>query len=487
MKNRFVRKVFAVILSIMLLSTFSLLAACGSAQKAQDAGAAEATKAEAPKADAAKTEAPKADNAQKGEKVTLNAVMLGATWGTATKDLAVEYEKQTGVKVNVELVGRDAIHEKLALAIAGKSDYDIFNVDYPWVPEFASSGNLYPLDELIKKYNVDTSKFMPRALALGQWNNKNGDFGGGGTIYAFPQTIHPHLLWYNSDLFNDAKNKSDFKAKYGYDLAAPKTMKEFRDTAEFFNGKTVNGQKIYGWAAQASKGFGNVHTWLSFVYSNGGDVIKWDDMTSSLSTPEVVEATKTWADLMKFTPPGINDYTFAEVSADADMAKIAMAIHWSWSAFEVDDPSKSKTVGKWDFVQVPTMKSSVPHLAGWALAIPKTSKKAEEAFKFINWLESAENDIRQAEMGGGDPVRADSYNSPKLTDLKIEGTDVKKFRRYTALAEAMKTTKARPFFPQEEKWETAVSIYLSAIQLGKAKVEDALKEADKDVNKLIKK
>jgi len=426
------------------------------------------------------------DNKSK-EKVTLNTVFLGATWGQATQTLAEEYEKQTGVKVNVELVGRDAIHEKLALAIAGKTSYDLFNVDYPWVPEFASSGNLFPLNDFIKKYNIDTSKYLPRALALAQWNEKNGEFGNGGTIYGLPQTIHPHVLWYRTDLFNDEKNKADFKAKYGYDLAPPKTIKEFHDAAEFFNGREVDGQKLFGWAAQGSKGFGNVHTWLTFVYSNNADVIDWSNMKSSLNTPEVIEATKIWADLLKFSPPGINDYTFAEVSADAAMGRLAMAIHWSWSAFEVDDNTKSKTVGKWNFVPVPQIKSSVPHLAGWVVVIPKTSKNAEEAFKFLTWLENEENDIRQAEMGGGDPVRADSYKSPRLTDLKIEGTDIKKFRRYRALEEAMRTTKARPFFPLEEKWETVVSEHLSAVQLGQTSVEEALKKADEEVNKLIRK
>jgi multiple sugar transport system substrate-binding protein len=428
---------------------------------------------------------PKKDAPATGEPVTLNAVMLGATWGTASQELAKQYEKETGVKVNIELVGRDVIYQKLALSIAGQANYDLFNVDYNWVPEFASTNSLVPLDDLIKKYNVDTSKYLPRALAMAQWDGKNGSFGNGGTIYGLPQTIHPQLLWYRSDLFNNAAYKSEFKAKYGYDLTPPKTMKQFHDAAEFFNGKVVDGQKIYGWAAQGSKGFGNVHTWLNFMYSNGADVINWDKMTSSLSTPEAIEATKTWIDLLKYSPPGINDYTFAEVASDAAQGKLAMAIHWSWNAFEVDDPTKSKTVGKWDFVQVPAMKQSVPHLGGWANVIPKTSKHPDEAFKFMAWLENKQNDVNQAKMGGGDPVREESYSDPALTDLKIEGTNVRKFRRYDALQQAMKTTKARPFFPQEEKWESTVSEYLSAAQLKQITVEEALKKADDAVNQML--
>lgn len=454
---------------LILLSSLLLLSACSSNSGTSENAASD-----------------NGGNEKKGEKVILNGVFLGATWGQATQELAKEYEKETGVKVNIELVGRDVIYQKLALSIAGQANYDLFNVDYNWIPEFASTNSLVPLDDLLKKNNIDTSKYLPRALALTQWNGNNGSFGEGGTIYGLPQTIHPHLLWYRSDLFNDEKIKQEFKSKYGYDLLPPKTMKEFRDAAEFFNGKEVNGQKMYGWAAQGSKGFGNVHTWLTFLYSNGADVIDWNKMTSSLSTPEAIEATKTWIDLLEYSPPGINDYTFAEVASDAAQGKLAMAIHWSWSAFEVDTPSTSKTVGKWDFVQTPAMKASVPHLAGWPIVIPKSSKHPEEAFKFMAWLENKQNDVRQATLGGGDPVREESYADKALTDMTIEGTNVKKFRRYEALKEAMKTTKARPYFPQEEKWESTVSEYLSAAQLKQMTVEEALKKADKAVNQMLK-
>ncbi|MUG71536.1 extracellular solute-binding protein [Paenibacillus validus] len=459
---------------MILLSSLLLLSACSSepgSSPANHAGASASESGGTPKT---------------GEPVTLNSVFLASTWGTSVQELAKQYEKETGVKVNVELVGRDVIYQKIATSIAGKANYDLFSVDYNWIPEFASQNSLVPLDDMIKTYHFDTSKLLPKALAAGQWNGKNGSFGEGGTIYGLPQTVHPHLLWYRSDLFNNETFKQEFKAKYGYDLAPPKTMKEFRDASEFFNGKVVDGQKIYGWAAQASKGFGNVHTWLTFLYSNEGDVFDWNTMKSSLSTPESIEATKTWVDLLQFSPPGINDYTFVEVASDAAQGRLAMAIHWSWSAFEVDDPTKSKTLGKWDFAQTPAMKKSVADYSSWPMVIPKSSKNSDEAFKFMAWLESKENDVNQALLGAGDPVREESYSDPALTNKLIDGTNVKQFRRYDALKETMKTTKARPWFPQDEKWETTVSEYLSAAQHKRMSVEEALKKADEAVNKMMK-
>jgi multiple sugar transport system substrate-binding protein len=142
----------------------------------------------------------------------------------------------------------------------------------------------------------------------------------------------------------------------------------------------------------------------------------------------------------------------------------------------------------WDFTQVPAAKPgqpSHPHLAEWVIAVSKFSKHPDEAAKFVTWLETKENDVIQASLGGGDPVRISSYSSPKLTDETLPGTDVKRFRRYPQVLIAMQNTMPRPFFPGEERWETSVTTPLQAIQLGQMTVEQGLKEADNDVRKSL--
>lgn len=408
----------------------------------------------------------------------LNTIFLPATWGTIVKDtLASEYEKETGVKVSVELIDRDAIHEKLATLIAGQdSSYDVFNLDYNWIPEFAQNDNLIALDDALS--DEDRQDFHPKALEVASYN---------GALYGIPQTIHPHLLWYRSDLFGNSDIKNQFQDSTGKELKPPETMDEWLAIVKFFNGKTFGDKKVYGWAAQAAKGFGNVHTWLSFLYSYGGKALNEDFTESTLSTPESVAATEMWAEMMEYTPPGINEYTYAEVTTAAQQGTVATAMQWSWGAFEVDAPDKSQTVGDWEFTQVPAGSGaqSAPHLAEWVISISKFSQNAEEAKKFVTWLETKKNDVRQADMGGGDPVRQSSYSNPKLTEQTLEGSDAKRFRRFPEVLDAMETTEPRPLFPQEEKWELLVSEQLSAIQQGQKSPEEALKAADSAVNEML--
>ncbi|WP_369018253.1 sugar ABC transporter substrate-binding protein [Thermatribacter velox] len=414
------------------------------------------------------------------EKVVLNGIFLGASWGVAAQKLAEEYEKLTGVKVNIELIGRDAIYEKLALEFASRaSRYDIFNIDYNWLPQFAGAGHLKSIDEYITP-QTELEDFLPKALEITcKW---------GGKLYGLPQTVHPHLLWYRKDLFENPEYKAEFKEKYGYELMPPQTMQQWRDVAEFFNGRDTNGDgnpDLYGWAAQAAKGYGNVHTWLTFVYCFGGDVFDWETMEPTLTTPEVIEATKFWADMLQFCPPGIHEYTFAEVAKDAAVGRIATALHWSWSSWEVDDPNTSTTLGLWEFAQVPKQVESAPHLAAWSIVVSAYSKHPEEAFKFIEWLENKDNDVRQTLMGGGDPVRISSYSDPRILEAKVEGTDIPRFRRLPEVLKAMETTRPRPLIPQEEQWEIVVSQYLSAIQLGQMSVEEALEVANAQVRMMM--
>lgn len=413
-----------------------------------------------------------------GGKVSLNAIFLPATWGTVVKEkLAPEYEKQTGVHVEVQLIGRDAIHEKMATLFAGQdSSFDIFNLDYNWIPEFGKAGNLVPMDDAITA--EDKADFLPLATQVATWDGK---------LLGIPQTIHPALLWYRSDLYGDSKVQADYKAATGDALTPPKTMDEWAKQVKFFNGRTYNGVKLNGWAAQAAKGFGNVHTWLSFCYSFDCAPFNSDFTASNLTSPQAKAATAQWAEMMKYMPEGANQFTFDNVTAAAQQGTIATAIQWSWGAFAVDDPSASKTVGKWSFTQIPagpTGKSS-SHLAEWVISVSKYSKNIDEAKKFAAWLETKENDVFQADNGGGDPVRSSSYSNTTLTEQKVAGSDALRFRRLPEVLTAMKSAQPRPFFPAEEGWETILSTQLSAISQGQSSVDEGLAAADAAVNKYL--
>ena len=408
--------------------------------------------------------------------VVLNAIFLPADWGTVVQEiLAPQYEEETGVKVNVELIGRDAIHERMATLFAGQdSSYDIFNLDYNWIPEFGEGGHLVPMDDVLSP--EDLADFHPLSIDVSTWN---------GELLGIPQTIHPATLWYNSALYLDAQMQADYKAETGNDLAPPETFDEWFEQVKFFHGREFNGQELSGWAAQAAKGFGNVHTWLSFAFSYGCEPFNADFTESTLSTPACIEATERWAEMMQYMPAGANEFTYDNVTAGAQQGTIATAIQWSWGQFAVDNPEASQTVGQWEMVTMPDTANSPGsgHLAEWVISVSKYSQNIDEAKAFVAWLETKENDVFQAKNGAGDPVRISSYDSTDLTTETLANSSALRFRRLPVVLEAMESAQARPFFPGEEIWETTLSTELSAISLGESTVTEALARADEAQNR----
>lgn len=414
-----------------------------------------------------------------GNGKVLNAIFLPATWGTVVQEtLAPQYESETGVKVNVELLARDGIYSKLATLVAAEdSSYDIFNLDYNWVPLFAEGGHLVPLDDMLS--SEDREDFFDLALRVASWE---------GELYGLPQTIHPHLLWYRNDLFDNPSVQDQFRAATGSQLKPPETFDEWRTIAKFFNGKTFGDRKIYGWAAQAAQGFGNVHSWLSFLFSFGAEAFNESYTKSTLATEKAIGATAQWNQMLPYTPPGTNDYTYAEVTTAAQQGTLATAMQWSWGATAVDEPDLSRTAGDWSFTQVPRGPGaqSHPHLAEWVISVPKYSRNVEEAKRFAAWLETKRNDVLQAELGAGDPVRRSSYTNPTLTEATIPGTNVKRFRRYPVVLEAMENAMPRPRIPEEERWEILVSEKLMALQVALlTSPEVALEKADAAVQEML--
>ena len=75
---------------------------------------------------------------------------------------------------------------------------------------------------------------------------------------------------YRKDWFEDPKEMEAFKAKYGYDLAVPKTYKELRDIAEFFYRPD---EKRYGIAIYTDNSYDALIMGIeSAIFSYGGEL-----------------------------------------------------------------------------------------------------------------------------------------------------------------------------------------------------------------------
>ena len=128
------------------------------------------------------------------------------------------FEKLTGVKVNVIETPIAEMFPKVMIEHRGRTGaYDVVRIVPSWLADLASAGAIEPLDALVEKYKLaaELQKIEPAY--------RDGQMKWAGKIYGIPDDGDVLILYYRKDLFADAANRTEFRAKYGYDLAPPTT------------------------------------------------------------------------------------------------------------------------------------------------------------------------------------------------------------------------------------------------------------------------
>ena len=191
------------------------LTACGS--KTAESSAADTTAA-------AGAETTKAAETTKdsGEKKVLSVT----TWdydSTPTFQAVVDayMEKNPNVEINVIDTSADEYNNSLGISLsAAQSDPDVIWVkDMGAMLQMADKKQLLPLDDFMKKDNLDTSVYNGAAEQL-QYN---------GATYGLPYRSDWYVLYYNKDLFDAAGvpyPSNDMTWDQYYDLAAKMTSGE---------------------------------------------------------------------------------------------------------------------------------------------------------------------------------------------------------------------------------------------------------------------
>src|SRR5215813_3144304 len=151
-----------------------------------------------------------------------------------------KWEQLTGCKIKVVEVPTAEMFTKIMQEYrAGTGAYDALNVIPAWMPDLAQAGALEVLDPYVDKYGFRAE--LQKIAATYRDNQMTVN----GKIYGFPDDGDVFLMYYRKDLFARPDLQKDFKAKYGHDLAPPKTWKQFDEVGSFLTEK-LKGEGIYG-------------------------------------------------------------------------------------------------------------------------------------------------------------------------------------------------------------------------------------------------
>ena len=111
---------------------------------------------------------------------SLKVLMLESSASYSTYSLLADLRREEGINVNIEtLTIKELYYEIKKEALA--SNYDVFEIDVPWFPEFAENGFLYDLSDNIGKTRAVIKDLIPGILDVyAKYNDR---------FYGLPYTV----------------------------------------------------------------------------------------------------------------------------------------------------------------------------------------------------------------------------------------------------------------------------------------------------------
>jgi multiple sugar transport system substrate-binding protein len=400
---------------------------------------------------------------------TINILMESVPDTRFVQEVVPEFEQQTGIDVEIEVVNYAEMHTKLVpQLVAPTGSYDVIVVDFYWVGEFTKAGWLQALDDRIQQDNVDTSVYFDSLMNLvGKVD---------GVTYMLPFYNYAMGLTYREDLVNDPKEQRAFKEKYGMELRVPETWDEYMKQVEFFTRDTDgDGQTdFYGVVNQGLRPDPIAMEWSNYLYANGGQYYGEGTWEPMLGTPEAQKALEDYrTNLSKYGPPGAASFGFDEAFNVAAQGKAYSYITYNMFRTAYDDPAQSAVVGKMEIAAVPNGGLN----GAWGWAIPNSSPDPEAAWTFLKWIESPEIAKKRALLGGS-PTRTDVFEDPEL---------LAKYEYYPALRHLLETSRNFPVFTYTPQFVEVLGRELSLAVTGEKDPQAALATTDQEFADLLRK
>ena len=386
---------------------------------------------------------------RKGGGPSLTVAITAGVEGDALKAAANQWGQAHGARIEiVELPYANLFEKELLDLTSHTGAYDVIMMDDPWFPRLVEHGSLAPLPD------TDRSDFLQGTLDVCRDPYSTGPY------YALPYVGNAQLFFYRKDLF----------AKYG--LAPPATWDDVLAAAK----RIGPAEKMYGYVMRAAPGNAVIADFMPLFWAFGGEIFR-DDGRPSVYSPEGMAALRFMLDLGKYSPPGYAGFNADEVSAHLLQSTAVMSINWPAWIPAMDDPARSKVVGKIEFAPMPSGKrKGVAELGAWLLGVPAASKNRARAFEFIDWATGAEA-MKQAALRGSPPTRKSIFLDPDLRQ---------RFRAFPLQMASLETARPRPRTPLWNEIEHAFGLYLSKANSGSMDPQVALIRAQQDIEVIVR-
>ncbi|MGO7503315.1 extracellular solute-binding protein [Rhizobium johnstonii] len=349
------------------------------------------------------------------------------------------------IKVNLEFVPYEGLHDKTVLAQGSSGGYDVVLFDVIWPAEYATNKVLVDVSSRV-------TDEMKKGVLPGAWTTVQYD----GKYYGMPWILDTKYLFYNKEILEKAGIK-----------APPKTWDELTEQAKTIKDKGLLATPIaWSWSqAEAA-----ICDYTTLVSAYGGDFLK--DGKPAFQTGGGLDALKYMVSSYSsgLTNPNSKEFLEEDVRKVFENGDAAFALNWTYMYNMANNPKDSKVAGKVGVVPAPGIagKSEASAVNGsMGLGITSASKHPEEAWKYITFMTSQATQNAYAKLSL--PIWASSYEDPAVAKGQEELISAAKI--------GLAAMYPRPTTPKYQELSTALQQAIQESLLGQSSPEDALKSA----------
>lgn len=349
------------------------------------------------------------------------------------------------IKVNLEFVPYEGLHDKTVLAQGSGGGYDVVLFDVIWPAEYATNNVLVDVSSRI-------TEDMKKGVLAGAWTTVEYD----GKYYGMPWILDTKYLFYNKEILEKAGIS-----------APPKTWEELAEQAKTIKDKGILATPIAWSWAQAEAVICDYTTLLSAyggeflkdgkpAFQEGGGLDALNYMVTSYTSG--------------LTNPNSKEFLEEDVRKVFENGDAAFALNWTYMYNLANTGKDSKVAGKVGVAPALGIagKSEVSAVNGsMGLGITAVSKHPEEAWKYIAFMTSQETQNQYAKLSL--PIWGSSYDDPAVTKGQEDMIAAAKL--------GLAAMYPRPTTPKYQELSTALQQAIQESLLGQSPPADALKSA----------
>ncbi|WP_344217961.1 sugar ABC transporter substrate-binding protein [Kribbella sancticallisti] len=338
-----------------------------------------------------------------------------------------KFTQETGVKVNLEVIGWNDLQTRIQTAITSGQAPDVVNIGNTWAASLQATDAFLPFDGDAMTAIGGKDKFVPTALATG---GKEGTDPTSVPLYGLA-----YGLYYNKAMFAAAG------------LQPPKTWEEMVAAAQKLTNPAKN---QWGMALAAGSYTENVHFAFINAAQNKADWFNSEGKPTFTGDGNV-QGVLRYLDLMqkdKVANPSNAQYDNGTKSVnDFATKKVAMVINQNNANSSI--VANGMKPGEYGVVPFPSPAGGeqvASHVAGINLSIFKNTKNKDAALKFVKYMTDAETQTTLGKPFASLPVLKDA--KPAFTTDAAEAA---------TFADVYNTkSKPLPLVPAEDQFESTV-------------------------------